>query len=55
MSESDLPWYEKPEELRRVREQLGVTQTELSERAKVKQSLVSAIENGKTAHFKPIR
>ncbi len=47
MSESDLRWYEKPEELRRVREQLGVTQTELAERAKVKQSLVSAIENGK--------
>ena len=47
MSESDLRWYEKPEELRRVREQLGVTQTELSERSKVKQSLVSAIENGK--------
>jgi transcriptional regulator with XRE-family HTH domain len=47
MSESESHWYEKPEELRRVREQLGVTQTELSERAKVKQSLVSAIENGK--------
>ncbi len=47
MSESDLRWYEKPEELRRVREQLGVAQTELSERSKVKQSLVSAIENGK--------
>jgi transcriptional regulator with XRE-family HTH domain len=47
MSESDLRWYEKPDELRRVREQLGVTQTELAERAKVKQSLVSAIENGK--------
>ena len=30
-----------------MREQLGVTQTELAERAKVKQSLVSAIENGK--------
>lgn len=47
MSESELRWYEKPEELRRVREQLGVTQAELSERSKVKQSLVSAIENGK--------
>src|SRR5215470_13066088 len=50
-----INWYENPEELRRVRKKLGLTQAQLAAKAGVKRSLIANIEAGRRRFTKDMQ